>query len=201
MITGADYWKKKRGCINLHAGSNYSRIALHNVTILQGVALNSFREDNAMCCGKMDFRRIFFFSKFQLYFYPSLEMQLFFVFLFFFFGLDFERKFFYLFILVFVEHRLFKTKDRLSDDIYSRNRIVINFHFFHSKIVIRLFQFWRVFHAWSILSRRKICFFPYRTIGTKGAAIFSREPRWIAIHRYSRASHLEFGGKFERKFD
>lgn len=139
MITGADYWKKKRGCINLHAGSNYSRIALHNVTILQGVALNSFREDNAMCCGKMDFRRIFFFFKFQLYFYPSLEMQLFFVF--FFFGLDFERKFFYLFILVFVKHRLFKTKDRLSYDIYSRNRIVINFHFFHSKIVIRLFQF------------------------------------------------------------
>lgn len=72
VITGAD-WKKKRGCINLHAGSNYSRIALHNVTILQGVALNSFHEDNAMCCGKMDklFRRIFFF--FQI---PTLFLSL-----------------------------------------------------------------------------------------------------------------------------
>lgn len=142
MITGADYWKKKRGCINLHAGSNYSRIALHNVTILQGVALNSFREDNAMCCGKMDklFRRIFFFfSNSNFIFIPLSKCNSFLYF--FFFGLDFERKFFYLFILVFVEHRLFKTKDRLSYDIYSRNRIVINFHFFHSKIVIRLFQF------------------------------------------------------------
>lgn len=143
MITGAD-WKKKRGCINLHAGSNYSRIALHNVTILQGVALNSFHEDNAMCCGKMDklFRRIFFFFQIPTLFLSlSRNATLFCTFFFFFFGLDFERKFFYLFILVFVEHRLFKTKDRLSYDIYSRNRIVINFHFFHSKIVIRLFQF------------------------------------------------------------
>lgn len=121
MIAGADW--NKRGCINLHARSHYSRIALHNVTILQGVTLNSFDEDNDVVPQRAVVRWInffvqsFFFSNSNFIFISlflsfslSVEMQLFFIF--FFFGSDLERKFLY---------SLNRLKNRLSNDIFSQS--------------------------------------------------------------------------------
>lgn len=72
VIAGADW--NKRGCINLHARSHYSRIALHNVTILQGVTLNSFDEDNDVVPQRAVVRWINFFV--QSFFFQILTSSL-----------------------------------------------------------------------------------------------------------------------------
>lgn len=121
MIAGADW--NKRGCINLHARSHYSRIALHNVTILQGVTLNSFDEDNDVVPQRAVVRWINFFVQFFFFQILTSSLSLSFSlslspskcnsFLYFFFGSDLERKF--------VLYSLNRLKNRLSNDIFSQS--------------------------------------------------------------------------------